>query len=156
MRQRRTFREMARILLLNGPNLNLLGTREPAIYGSDSLPTIEARLAELARDRGHDLHALQSNAEHELIAAVQTSKKQDIAFVIINPGAYSHTSIALRDAFLGVAVPFIEVHLSNVFARESFRHHSYLSDIAAGCIVGLGPIGYELALDAACARLSRA
>ncbi len=156
MRQRRTLREMARILLLNGPNLNLLGTREPAIYGSDSLPTIETKLAGLARGRGHDLLAQQSNAEHELIAAVQASKKQDIAFVIINPGAYSHTSIALRDAFLGVAVPFIEVHLSNVFARESFRHHSYLSDIAVGCIVGLGPIGYELALDAACARLSRA
>ncbi len=156
MRLRRTLREMARILLLNGPNLNLLGTREPAIYGSDSLPTIEAKLVGLARDRGHDLLAQQSNAEHELIAAVQASKKQDIAFVIINPGAYSHTSIALRDAFLGIAVPFIEVHLSNVFARESFRHHSYLSDIAVGCIVGFGPIGYELALDAACARLSRA
>lgn len=156
MRQRRTLREMARILLLNGPNLNLLGTREPAIYGCDSLPIIEARLLSIARDRGHDLLALQSNAEHELISAVHASKKQDVAFVIINPGAYSHTSIALRDAFLGVAVPFIEVHLSNVFARESFRHHSYLSDIAVGCIVGLGPLGYELALDAACARLSHA
>lgn len=147
---------MARILLLNGPNLNLLGTREPAIYGSDSLPTIEARLAAVARGKGHDLVAQQSNAEHELIAAIHASKKQDVAFIIINPGAYSHTSIALRDAFLGVGLPFIEVHLSNVFGRESFRHHSYLSDIAAGCIIGLGPIGYELALDAACARLSRA
>ena len=147
---------MARILLLNGPNLNLLGTREPAIYGADSLPAIEAKLAATARERGHDLLALQSNAEHELIATIHASKKQDVAFVIINPGAYSHTSIALRDAFLGMAVPFIEVHLSNVFGRESFRHHSFLSDIAVGCIVGLGPIGYELALDAACARLSRA
>ncbi len=147
---------MARILLLNGPNLNLLGSREPAIYGSDTLQTIEARLAAIARQRGHDLLALQSNAEHELIAAIHGAKKQEVALVIINPGAYSHTSIALRDAFLGVGVPFIEVHLSNVFARESFRHHSYLSDIAAGCIVGLGPLGYELALDAACARLSRA
>jgi 3-dehydroquinate dehydratase-2 len=147
---------MARILLLNGPNLNLLGSREPAIYGRDTLPMIEARLAGMARDRGHDLVALQSNAEHELIATVHASGKQDVAFVIINPGAFSHTSIALRDAFLGVAVPFIEVHLSNVFARESFRHHSYLSDIAAGCIVGLGPIGYELALEAACARLGKA
>ena len=146
---------MARILLLNGPNLNLLGTREPEIYGSDSLQTIETKLSGIARGRGHDLLALQSNAEHELIAAVQSSKKQDVSFVIINPGAYSHTSIALRDAFLGVAMPFIEVHLSNVFARESFRQHSYLSDIAVGCIIGLGPIGYELALDAACARLSR-
>jgi 3-dehydroquinate dehydratase-2 len=147
---------MARILLLNGPNLNLLGSREPAIYGRDTLPMIEARLAGMARDRGHDLVALQSNAEHELIDTVHASGKQDVAFVIINPGAFSHTSIALRDAFLGVAVPFIEVHLSNVFARESFRHHSYLSDIAAGCIVGLGPIGYELALEAACARLGKA
>jgi 3-dehydroquinate dehydratase II len=147
---------MARILLLNGPNLNLLGTREPAIYGSDSLPTIEAKLERMAKERGHDLLALQTNAEHELIAAIQASKKQEVAFVIINPGAFSHTSIALRDAFLGVAVPFIEVHLSNVFGRESFRHHSYLSDIAVGCIIGLGPIGYELALDAACTRLSRA
>ncbi len=156
MRQRRTCGSMARILLLNGPNLNLLGSREPAIYGSDTLQTIEARLAAIARQRGHDLLALQSNAEHELIAAIHGAKKQEVALVIINPGAYSHTSIALRDAFLGVGVPFIEVHLSNVFARESFRHHSYLSDIAAGCIVGLGPLGYELALDAACARLSRA
>ena len=147
---------MARILLLNGPNLNLLGTREPAIYGFDSLPTIEARLAAMAHDQGHDLVALQSNAEHELLAAIHASKKQDVAFIIINPAAFSHTSIALRDAFLGVGLPFIEVHLSNVFGRESFRHHSYLSDIAAGCIIGLGPIGYELALDAACARLSRA
>ena len=156
MRQRRTCGEMARILLLNGPNLNLLGTREPAIYGSDSLPTIEAKLTGISRERGHDLLALQSNAEHELIANIHTSKQQGVAFCIINPGAYSHTSIALRDAFLGVALPFIEVHLSNVFGRESFRHHSYLSDIAVGCIIGLGPIGYELALDAACARLSRA
>ena len=147
---------MARILLLNGPNLNLLGTREPAIYGSDTLPTIEAKLAGIARERGHELLALQSNAEHELIAGIHATKKQDVAFVIINPAGYSHTSIALRDAFLAVAVPFIEVHLSNVFGRESFRHHSYLSDIAVGCIIGLGPIGYELALEAACARLSRA
>jgi 3-dehydroquinate dehydratase II len=147
---------MARILLLNGPNLNLLGTREPAIYGSDSLPTIEAKLERIAQERGHALVSLQTNAEHELIATIHASKKQEVAFVIINPGAFSHTSIALRDAFLGVAVPFIEVHLSNVFGRESFRHRSYLSDIAVGCIIGLGPIGYELALDAACARLSRA
>jgi 3-dehydroquinate dehydratase-2 len=147
---------MARILLLNGPNLNLLGSREPDIYGRDSLQTIETRLAGLARDRGHDLVALQSNAEHELIATIHASKNQGVAFVIINPGAFTHTSIALRDAFLGVAVPFIEVHLSNVYARESFRHQSYLSDIAVGCIVGLGPIGYELALQAACARLGKA
>jgi len=145
---------MAGILLLNGPNLNLLGLREPEIYGSASLQSIELRLGELAVARGHNLSAFQSNAEHELIAKIHATKHEGIAFVIINPGGYSHTSIALRDAFLSVAVPFIEVHLSNVFAREAFRHHSYLSDIAVGCIVGLGPIGYELALDAACARLT--
>ena len=146
---------MAGILLLNGPNLNLLGLREPEIYGSASLQSIETKLADLARARGHTLAAFQSNAEHELIAKIQSAKREGFAFVIINPAGYSHTSIALRDAFLAVALPFIEVHLSNVFARETFRHHSYLSDIAAGCIFGLGPIGYELALDAACARLTK-
>jgi 3-dehydroquinate dehydratase II len=145
---------MAGILLLNGPNLNLLGTREPEIYGSESLRNIETKLAGLARTRGHSLHAFQSNAEHELIAKIHAAKGEGIAFVIINPAGFSHTSIALRDAFLAVALPFIEVHLSNVFARESFRQHSYLSDVAIGCIFGLGPIGYELALDAACARLT--
>jgi 3-dehydroquinate dehydratase II len=146
---------MAGILLLNGPNLNLLGLREPEIYGSASLQSIETKLADLARARGHTLAVFQSNAEHELIAKIQSAKREGVAFVIINPAGYSHTSIALRDAFLAVALPFIEVHLSNVFARETFRHHSYLSDIAAGCIVGLGPIGYELALEAACARLTK-
>jgi 3-dehydroquinate dehydratase-2 len=145
---------MAGILLLNGPNLNLLGLREPEIYGSASLQSIETKLEALARGRGHSLAAFQSNAEHELIARVHAAKRDGIAFVIVNPGALTHTSIGLRDAFLGVALPFVEVHLSNVFARESFRHHSYLSDIAVGCIVGLGPIGYELALEAACARLA--
>jgi len=145
---------MAGILLLNGPNLNLLGLREPEVYGSASLQSIELKLAELALARGHTLSAFQSNAEHELIAKIHATKHEGIAFVIINPAGYSHTSIALRDAFLAVAVPFIEVHLSNVFAREAFRHHSYLSGIAVGCIVGLGPIGYELALEAACARLT--
>ena len=144
---------MAGILLLNGPNLNLLGTREPEIYGSASLHDIETKLEALARARGHALVAFQSNAEHELIGKIQAAKRDGIAIAIINPGGYSHTSIALRDAFLAVALPFIEVHLSNVFARETFRQHSYLSDVAVGCIVGLGPIGYELALDAACARL---
>jgi 3-dehydroquinate dehydratase-2 len=145
---------MAGILLLNGPNLNLLGTREPQIYGSASLQSIETKLAALARTRGHTLSAFQSNAEHELIAKIHAAKHDGTALVIINPAAYSHTSVALRDAFLAVAVPFIEVHLSNVFARETFRQHSYLADIAVGCIVGLGPIGYELALEAACARLT--
>ena len=147
---------MARILLLNGPNLNLLGERQPAIYGAAKLTDIETQLTALARAKGHELAAAQSNAEHELIAKVQAARRDGVAFVIINPGALTHTSIALRDAFLAVSVPFIEVHLSNVFAREQFRHRSYLSDIAAGCIVGLGPLGYELALTAACAQLAAA
>jgi 3-dehydroquinate dehydratase-2 len=147
---------MARILLLNGPNLNLLGTREPAIYGSATRPDIERKLTLLAQAKGHELVAAQSNAEHDLIARLHAVKGEGIAFVIINPGAFTHTSIALRDAFLGVSVPFIEVHLSNVFAREEFRHRSYLSDLAVGCIFGLGPIGYELAVEAACARLAAA
>lgn len=145
---------MPRILLLNGPNLNLLGSREPQLYGSTTLPDVATKLIDLARARGHDLCAFQSNAEHELIGRIHDAKADGIAFVIINPGAYTHTSIALRDAFLAVAVPFIEVHISNVFAREEFRHHSYLSGIAVGCIVGLGVQGYELALAAACARLA--
>ena len=145
---------MARVLLLNGPNLNLLGTREPAIYGSATLQEIETKLKAQCQALGHELIAAQSNAEHELIAQIHTVKRDGIGFVIINPGAFTHTSIALRDAFLSVAVPFIEIHLSNVFAREAFRHHSYLSDIAVGCIYGLGPIGYELALQAAIARLT--
>jgi 3-dehydroquinate dehydratase-2 len=148
--------KMARILLLNGPNLNLLGSREPAIYGVTTLADIERELRSLAVGRGHELVAAQSNAEHELVAKVQSTRNEGVAFVIINPGAFTHTSIALRDAFLAVSVPFIEVHLSNVFAREDFRHRSYLSDIAAGCIIGLGPLGYELALTAACARLAAA
>jgi 3-dehydroquinate dehydratase II len=145
---------MARILLLNGPNLNLLGTREPAVYGTATLQDIETKLKDLSIAQGHELIAAQSNAEHELIGKIQTTKRDGVAFVIINPGAFTHTSIALRDAFLSVGVPFIEIHLSNVFAREAFRHHSYLSDIAVGCIYGLGPIGYELALQAAIARIT--
>jgi len=140
---------MARLLLLNGPNLNLLGSREPEIYGTDTLDTIEERLRKLAGEAGHELTAFQSNAEHELIERVHAAAQAGIAFLIFNPGAFSHTSVALRDALLGVRLPFIEVHLSNTFARESFRKHSYFSDIASGCIVGLGPLGYELALRAA-------
>jgi 3-dehydroquinate dehydratase II len=147
--------EMARILLLNGPNLNLLGSREPAVYGTATLQDIETKLKGLSVAQGHELIASQSNAEHELIGKIQTTKRDGVAFVIINPGAFTHTSIALRDAFLAVGVPFIEIHLSNVFGREAFRHHSYLSDIAVGCIYGLGPIGYELALQAAIARLAK-
>ncbi|HZE43620.1 MAG TPA: type II 3-dehydroquinate dehydratase [Steroidobacteraceae bacterium] len=146
---------MARILLLNGPNLNLLGTREPAVYGTATLQDIETKLKDLSVAQGHELIAWQSNAEHELIGKIQAAKREAIGFVIINPGAFTHTSIALRDAFLSVGVPFIEIHLSNVFAREAFRHHSYLSDIAVGCIYGLGPIGYELALQAAIARITQ-
>jgi 3-dehydroquinate dehydratase II len=145
---------MARILLLNGPNLNLLGTREPALYGTTTLAKIQEKLTRMARDHGHELLATQSNAEHDLVGRLQTAGADGIAFVIINPGAFTHTSIALRDAFLAVSLPFIEVHLSNIFAREEFRHRSYLSDLAVGCVVGLGPIGYELAMEAACARLA--
>jgi 3-dehydroquinate dehydratase-2 len=144
---------MARLLLLNGPNLNLLGSREPALYGADTLEAIVARCTTLARELGHELTTRQSNAEHELVDAVQKARGQ-VDFLILNPGAFTHTSIALRDAILGVSLPFIEVHLSNVHAREPFRRHSYFSDIAVGQIVGLGPLGYELALRAASARLA--
>ncbi len=134
--------------------MNLLGSREPAVYGTATLQSIEARLAQRAGVAGHELLTLQSNAEHELIGRIHAAKNEGVAFLIFNPGGFTHTSVALRDALLGVALPFIEVHLSNVFAREDFRHRSYFSDIAVGCIFGLGPIGYELALEAACARLA--
>ena len=145
---------MARLLLLNGPNLNLLGTREPLVYGSETLEIIVERSTKLARELGHELVAHQSNAEHELVDQVQQARGAGIEFLILNPGAFTHTSVALRDAILGVALPFIEVHLSNVHAREAFRKHSYFSDIAVGQIVGLGALGYELALRAAAARLA--
>jgi len=147
---------MAQLLLLNGPNLNLLGTREPSVYGSETLDQIVARLTQLAQQAGHSLVALQSNAEAELIERIHRAPADKVAFAIINPGAFTHTSVALRDALLGVKLPFIEVHLSNVYARESFRHHSYFSDIAVGTICGLGAHGYELALQAAIARLAKA
>jgi 3-dehydroquinate dehydratase-2 len=146
---------MARLLLLNGPNLNLLGSREPQVYGSDTLDSIEKRVAELAAELGHELEAFQSNAEHELISRIHAAGREGVAFVIFNPGAFTHTSVALRDAFLGVRLPFIEVHLSNPLTREPFRHHSYFSDIAAGCIVGLGALGYELAVRGAAQKLGR-
>nr|VFJ42836.1 MAG: 3-dehydroquinate dehydratase [Candidatus Kentron sp. DK] len=145
---------MAKLLLLHGPNLNLLGKREPALYGNRGLADIDRRLATLAGERGHELTCFQSNAEHELVERIQMAGEQDIDFVIINPAAFTHTSIAIRDAFLAVAIPFIEVHLSNVHRREPFRHHSYLSDIAVGVIAGLGPLGYELALGAAMAHVT--
>lgn len=144
---------MRRILLINGPNLNLLGRREPGWYGDVTLPVIESRLKALAGRRDAVLEAFQSNAEHELVNRIQALATAPVDFAIVNPGAFTHTSIALRDALLAVAVPFIEVHLSNVHAREPFRRHSYFSDIAAGSIVGLGAQGYELALLAALDRL---
>jgi 3-dehydroquinate dehydratase-2 len=146
---------MARILLANGPNLNLLGTREPEIYGADTLGDIEARAAAVARECGHELVAFQSNAEHELIDRVHQAGRESTDFLILNPGAFTHTSVALRDAIAAVRLPFVEVHLSNVHAREAFRRHSYFSDIAVGSIVGLGAFGYELAVRAVARLLAR-
>jgi 3-dehydroquinate dehydratase II len=143
----------ADILVLHGPNLNLLGTREPAIYGKTTLADIHAVMSARAQAAGVRLESYQSNHEGELIDRVQSARDHGVRFIIINPGGYTHTSIALRDAFSAVAIPFIEVHLSNVHAREAFRRHSYFSDIAVGVIAGLGAQGYELALDAALARL---
>ncbi len=144
---------MATLLVLNGPNLNLLGTREPGIYGSDTLADIEARLRAQAEAAGHRLAFFQSNAEHELIERIHHAGAGGVAFIVINPAAFTHTSVALRDALLATGIPFIEVHLSNVHAREPFRHRSYLSDVAVGVITGLGSQGYELALAAALRRL---
>lgn len=138
---------MAKLLVLHGPNLNLLGTREPEIYGSETLADIDARLTKLVKSRRHELDTLQSNAEHVLIDRIQAAPREGVGYIVINPGAFTHTSIALRDALLAVGVPFIEVHLSNVHAREAFRGHSYLSDVARGVITGLGANGYEYALS---------
>jgi len=138
-----------RILVLNGPNLNLLGIREPGHYGVMTLEGITNRLAELAEVEGAEMASLQSNAEHEMIERVHAAPSEGIDFIIINPAAFTHTSVGLRDALLAVGIPFIEVHLSNVHAREEFRKHSYFSDVAVGVISGLGPVGYELALRAA-------
>ena len=142
---------MASILVLNGPNLNLLGTREPATYGRTTLADIEARLQDLAG--AHRLECFQSNAEGALIDRIHQAGRDGVDFILINPAALTHSSVALRDALLGVDIPFVEIHLSNVFAREDFRHHSYLSDVAVGVISGLGALGYELALAAALARV---
>ena len=146
---------MARLLLLNGPNLNLLGTREPGVYGRETLETIEARAAAAAREAGHELSSFQSNAEHELIARIHQAAHEGVDFLIFNPGGFTHTSVALRDAILAVAIPFIEVHLSNTHAREAFRRHSYFSDIAVGVVCGLGVHGYEAAVRAAAQRLGQ-
>jgi 3-dehydroquinate dehydratase-2 len=148
-------RQVAKILVLHGPNLNLLGTREPEVYGHATLAEIDADLAARAADSGHTIECFQSNAEHELIGRVQHTRTDGTAFILINPAGLTHTSVALRDALAAVAVPFIEVHLSNVHAREAFRHHSYFSDLAVGVVCGLGPIGYSLALTAALQQLQR-
>jgi 3-dehydroquinate dehydratase-2 len=146
--------QMARVLLLNGPNLNLLGSREPGIYGPETLESIEKRAIEVARETGHELSAFQSNAEHELIERIQRAPADGIGFLVFNPAAFTHTSVALRDAIAAVRLPFIEVHLSNTHAREPFRRHSYFSDIAVGVIAGLGAFGYELAVRAAARHLA--
>lgn len=140
---------MATILVLHGPNLNLLGTREPEIYGSTTLEDINRQLTETCLNAGHHLQALQSNAEYELIERIHDARREGVNFILINPAAFTHTSVALRDALLAVDIPFIEVHLSNVHAREPFREHSYFSDIAEGVICGFGPQSYQLALTAA-------
>jgi 3-dehydroquinate dehydratase-2 len=145
---------MARLLLLNGPNLNLLGQREPHLYGSTTLADIEAAATAAATTAGHQLDAFQTNSEAALIERIQQAAGQS-DFIVINPGALTHTSVALRDALLAVGIPFIEIHLSNVHAREDFRRHSYVSDVAVGVITGLGALGYQLALQAACAQLAR-
>jgi len=145
---------MAEILVIHGPNLNLLGTREPKHYGSASLADIDSAMQAEASSVGHQLRSIQSNAEHELVDAVQQAAASGVGFIIINPAAYTHTSVALRDALAAVDIPFIEVHLSNIHARETFRSQSYFSDLAVGVISGLGAIGYLLAVRAACERLS--
>jgi 3-dehydroquinate dehydratase-2 len=142
------------LLLINGPNLNLLGSREPKLYGAKSLPQIETDLISEAERLGHRLQTYQSNHEGELVDRIHKAKNDNVAFILFNPGGYTHTSVALRDALLAVGIPFIEIHLSNTHAREAFRRHSYFSDIARGVIVGLGHQGYRLALQAAHAQLA--
>ena len=144
-----------KFLVLNGPNLNLLGEREPEVYGTTTLAEIDTRLNNLATTQGNELTCFQSNAEHELVDKIHDAKKSGVDFILINPGAFTHTSIALRDAMLGTEIPIIEVHLSNVFAREEFRKSSYLSDIAVAVVSGLGDYGYELALMGAEKYLTR-
>jgi 3-dehydroquinate dehydratase-2 len=146
---------MPKILVLHGPNLNLLGTREPQHYGATTLADIDKRLSESAKKAGAEIHCIQSNAEHELIAEAQNAVTADTDFIIINPAGFTHTSVALRDALAATGIPFIEVHLSNIYKREEFRHHSYFSDIAVGVISGLGAQGYDLALQAALAQTNQ-
>ena len=144
---------MSNILILNGPNLNLLGSREPEKYGVETLEQINRQLTEIAVAAGHKVLCLQSNAEHDLIQYIHDAKQDAVDYIIFNPGAFTHTSVALRDALLGVAIPFIEVHLSNVHSREKFRHHSYFSDIAEGVVCGFGAHSYQLALQAVLSKL---
>lgn len=145
---------MATILIVNGPNLNLLGGREPALYGAESLGTLMERAAAVATRAGHRLETFQHNAEGVLIERVQQAGREGVAFIVINPAGLTHTSIALRDALAAVAIPFIEVHLSNIHAREPFRRRSYFTDLAVGAVIGLGGAGYEFAVEAACRRLA--
>lgn len=147
---------MSRLLLINGPNLNLLGQREPGVYGHLNLDTIVDSATQQAAALGHELISFQSNHEGELVSRIQQARIDHVDFIVINPAAYTHSSIALRDALLATAIPFIEIHLSNVYARENFRHHSYLSDIAQGVIIGFGPFGYRLAIEAAAEALAQA
>ena len=144
---------MATILVLHGPNLNLLGQREPDIYGATTLHDINQQLEQLAQSRGHHLLNMQSNAEYELVERIQDAAQEGVNFILINPAAFTHTSVAMRDALAAVAIPFIEIHLSNVHAREDFRHKSFFSDLACGVICGLGAQGYELGLQAALQQL---
>ena len=146
---------MSKILVLHGPNLNLLGTREPAVYGTTTLAEIDQRLRAIGLAAGMDLLTFQSNSEGALVDRVQAAKAEGVTAIVINPGAYTHTSIALRDAFAAVGIPFFEIHLSNVHAREPFRKQSYLSDVAVGVVTGLGADGYEFAVEAAIRRLKR-
>jgi len=145
---------MSNFLLLNGPNLNLLGTREPEIYGNTSLADIESQLLRICLEANHSLDSFQSNAEHDLVNKIHEAKDANVKCIIFNPGAFTHSSIALRDALSGIDIPFIEVHISNIYSREDFRQKSYLSDIAEGVISGLGTEGYELALTVALKRFS--
>jgi 3-dehydroquinate dehydratase-2 len=152
-KDRRPAATVSAILVIHGPNLNLLGTREPAIYGSDTLATIEARLDARAKARNVRLATFQSNHEGAIVDRIHAARDERIGFIVINPAGFTHTSVAIRDALTGVAIPFVEVHLSNVHAREAFRHHSYFSDKAVGTIAGLGARGYEFAVDFALDRL---
>mgnify|MGYP001387235314 CR=1 FL=1 len=145
---------MSKFMLLNGPNLNLLGSREPEIYGSVTLEKIETKLDSIASSSGHELICYQTNAEHDLVEHIHLAKKENVKCIIFNPGAFTHSSISIRDALSGIGIPFIEIHISNIYSREDFRQKSFLSDIAEGVISGLGVEGYELALDIAIKKYS--